>query len=159
MDVISDWLLQLQRQQQINSNNVLTAQADLQLTPNSLLPSQQFVIGGVQSVRGYRQNVRAGDNGLRISLEDRITLARDENGKEVFQFAPFVDMGWIWNVDKNPNLLQKQRFISGLGIGLLWQPFPKLELRLDYATPFINLDDWGKNAQDDGFYFNANYRF
>jgi hypothetical protein len=32
--------------QVLNDDNLLVVQADLQLTPNSLLPSQQFVIGG-----------------------------------------------------------------------------------------------------------------
>jgi hemolysin activation/secretion protein len=54
------WLAQGQRVQRLNDDNLLLIQADLQLTPDSLLPSQQFVIGGGQSVRGYRQNIRSG---------------------------------------------------------------------------------------------------
>ena len=34
-----------------------------------------------------------------------------------------------------------------------------LTLRLDYALPLIDLDDRGRNAQDDGFYFNVNYQY
>ncbi len=152
------WLLQVQRQQRLGADNLLIAQADLQLTPDGLLPSQQFVIGGGQSVRGYRQNVRAGDNGLRFTLEDRITLERDASGEEALQLAPFLDLGYIWNVDKNPNLIQRQRFIAGAGLGMLWKPIPNLNLRLDYAIPFVELEDRRNNAQDDGFYFSASYR-
>ena len=61
------------------------------------------MIGGGQSVRGYRQNVRAGDNGFRFSIEDRIILVRDEGGEPVFILAPFFDMGSVWNVGDNPN--------------------------------------------------------
>jgi hemolysin activation/secretion protein len=151
------WLGQFQRVQLLNPDNFLIIQADLQLTPDGLLPSQQFVIGGGQSVRGYRQNARAGDNGFRISVEDRITLHRNEAGEAVFQVAPFWDMGNVWNVSDNPNILQNQTFMMGLGMGLLWQPLPKLNLRLDYGFPIYNLDDRGRNAQDDGFYFSVNY--
>jgi hemolysin activation/secretion protein len=151
------WLGQLQRVQVINPDNFLIIQADVQLSPDGLLPSQQFVIGGGQSVRGYRQNVRAGDNGFRFSVEDRITLQRNPAGEAIFQIAPFWEMGNVWNVNNNPNILQNQTFIMGLGVGLLWQPLPKLNLRLDYGLPIINLDDRGKNAQDDGFYFSVNY--
>ena len=67
------WLGQVQRVQRLSNDQLLIVQAELQLTPDSLLPSQQFVIGGGQSVRGYRQNVRSGDNGFRsAAIEDRI---------------------------------------------------------------------------------------
>ena len=151
------WLLQAQRVQVLNPDNFLIIQADLQLTPHGLLPSQQFVIGGGQSLRGYRQNVRAGDNGVRFSVEDRITLDRDEGGTAVFQVAPFIDMGAVWNVDDNPNVLADQTFLLGVGLGILWQPIPKLNIRLDYGIPLVDIDDRGENAQDDGFYFNVNY--
>ncbi|AFZ24189.1 hemolysin activation/secretion protein [Cylindrospermum stagnale PCC 7417] len=151
------WLAQVQRVQRLNKDHLLIAQADIQLTPNALLPSQQFVLGGGQSLRGFRQNVRAGDNGFKFSLEDRMTLQRDASGNPVLQIAPFFDMGYIWNQSDNPNSLQRQKFLAGLGMGLLYQPIPKLNLRLDYGLPLVDLDDRGTNAQDDGFYFSANY--
>nr|WP_322665050.1 ShlB/FhaC/HecB family hemolysin secretion/activation protein [Dendronalium sp. ChiSLP03b] len=153
------WLAQVQRVQRLNENNLLIAQAEVQLTPNALLPSQQFVVGGGQSVRGYRQNVRAGDNGVRFSLEDRFTVQRDSAGNSTLQFAPFFDLAYIWNVNDNPNSLQRQKFLAGLGLGVLFEPIPRLNLRLDYALPLIDLDDRGTNAQDDGFYFSVGYRF
>ena len=153
------WLAQVQRVQVLNDDNFLIIQGDLQLTPDSLLPSEQFVIGGGQSVRGYRQNVRAGDNGFRFSIEDRITVARNEGGESVFIVAPFFDMGYVWNVGDNPNPQFSQRFIAGLGLGLLWEPIKGLNLRLDYAPPLIDLDDRGNNVQDNGLNFSVNYQF
>ncbi|HAA29142.1 MAG TPA: peptide ABC transporter permease [Cyanobacteria bacterium UBA8553] len=153
------WLGQVQRVQVLNSNNFLIVGADIQLTPNSLVPSQQFVIGGGQSLRGYRQNIRAGDNGVRFTIEDRITLERDESGAATFQLAPFFDAGVVWNVSDNPSPLPSQRFLAGLGLGIIWEPVPRLNLRLDYGYPLIDLDDRGKNAQDEGFYFSVRYRF
>jgi len=153
------WLGQLQRVQVLNENNLLIIGADIQLTPDSLVPSQQFVIGGGQSLRGYRQNIRAGDNGFRFSIEDRITLQRDEGGIATFQLAPFFDAGLVWNDSDNPNLLPEQRFLAGIGLGVIWQPLPNLNLRLDYGVPLIDLDDRGTNAQDEGFYFSVNYEF
>ena len=151
------WLGQMQRVQVLNPDNFLIIQADLQLSPDGLLPSQQFVIGGGQSIRGYRQNVRAGDNGFRVSIEDRITLERNEAGESIFQIAPFFDFGNVWNVSDNPNILQNETFIMGLGMGILWQPLPKLNIRLDYGFPIMNLEDRATNAQDEGFYFSVNY--
>jgi hemolysin activation/secretion protein len=153
------WLGQIQRVQVLSEDNFLIASFDLQWATDSLLPSQQFVIGGGQSIRGYRQNVRAADNGLRFSIEDRMILQRDEAGRPQFVFAPFFDLGLVWNAKDNPNLLSDQNLIAGIGAGIIWQPLPKLSLRLDYGYPLIELRDRGTNAQDDGFYFSVGYQF
>lgn len=152
------WLGQVQRVQRLGAKNLLIGALELQLTPNSLLPSQQFVIGGGLSVRGYRQNARSGDNGVRFSLEDRISLVQNSEGSSIFQLAPFVDLGTVWNHSSNPNKLPNQDFLAGIGLGAIWQPIQGLSLRLDYAYPLVDLDDRGDNLQDDGFYFSLNYR-
>lgn len=153
------WLGQIQRIQVINDNSFLIIQADLQLTPHSLLPSEQFAIGGGQSLRGYRQNVRSGDNGFIFSIEDRITIAKNEAEQPVFVVAPFFNMGAVWNVENNPNKVPRDNFIAAFGLGLLWQPTESLNLRLDYAPPLIDLGDRGDNIQDDGLHFNVNFNY
>jgi hemolysin activation/secretion protein len=149
------WLGQIQRVQILSPNNLLIVQLDSQLTPDPLLSSQQFVIGGGQSLRGYRQNARSGDNGFRFSIEDRITLARNPSGASIFQLSPFLDVGAVWN---NGRSSPEQSFLVGAGLGLLWEPIPNLNVRVDYAVPLIDLKDRGENAQDQGIYFGVNYR-
>ena len=151
------WLGQVQRVQRLNDKHLLILQSDLQLSANSLLPSQQFVIGGGQSLRGYRQNVRSGDNGFRVSIEDRITLQRDASGNPKLQVAPFLDAGTVWNVANNPNKLTNQRFLAGVGLGVIWEPIRRVNLRIDYAFPLIRISDKGDNLQDNGIYFNIIY--
>lgn len=156
------WLGQAQRVQRL-FNNLLVVQAEVQLSPNSLLPSQQFVIGGGQSLRGYRQNIRFGDNGFRFSTEYRlnlITRSRNDGTKEpTLQIAPFFDAGLVWNRSDNPNKLPKQTFLAGVGTGLLWQtPLSGLTVRVDYAFPLVDLRDEGNNIQDNGLYFTINYQ-
>lgn len=153
------WLGQLQRVQRLGADHLLIVQADLQLTPDSLFPSQQFVIGGGQSLRGYRQNARSGDNGFRFSIEDRITVQRTQTGAPVLQIAPFIDVGTVWNRSDNPNLLPDQRFLAGGGIGVILEPVSGLFLRADYAIPLTRLRDRGNNAQEQAFYFSVGYRF
>src|SRR4028119_1138512 len=144
------WLGQVQRVQRLNDKHLLILQSDLQLSANSLLPSQQFVIGGGQSLRGYRQNARSGDNGLRVSIEDRITLQRDPSGNPKLQLAPFLEAGTVWNAANNPNKLPNQRFLAGVGLGVIWEPIPRLNLRVDYAFPLVRISDRGDNLQDKG---------
>ncbi len=153
------WLGQVQRVQILNPRNLLILQADVQLTPDPLPSSEQFLIGGGQSVRGFRQNARIGDNGIRLAVEDRITLVRNEAGSATVQVAPFADFGIVWNDADNPVQEPDQNVLAGIGMGLLWTPFPQLSLRLDAALPLVDLDNRGENAQDQGFYFSVNYRF
>jgi hemolysin activation/secretion protein len=154
------WLGQGQRVQRINDRHLVILQADIQLTPDPLLSSQQFVIGGGQSVRGYRQNARAGDSGFRFSVEDRITVRRDEAGRSVLQLAPFFDAGVVWNHDENPNTTPTQTFLSGLGFGVLWQPLSQLDVRFDLGLPLVDVEDDGNDTfQSRGMYFNVNYRY
>jgi hemolysin activation/secretion protein len=151
------WLFQTQRLQRLTPNHLLVFQGDLQLTPDSLLPSEKFVIGGAQSLRGYRQSARSGDNGFRVSLEDRITVLRHSDRSAAFQVIPFVDFGSVWNQPDNPNRLADDRFLIGSGLGLEWQPLQDLKVRVDYGVPIFNIAGRGDDLQDDGFYFGLNY--
>ena len=138
-------------------DNLLVIQSDIQLTPDILLPSEQFTIGGFYSVRGYRQNARVGDNGFRFSAEERITLVKNAENSPIFQLAPFAELGVVWNTAAE-DLGDDDNFLASIGIGLLWQPISGLDIRLDYAPPLVDLDDKGDNLQEDGFYFSINYR-
>jgi hemolysin activation/secretion protein len=155
------WLGQAQRLQRLGNDHLLILQADLQLTPDSLLPDYLFVIGGGQSVRGYRQNARSADNGFRLSVEDRITLARNDRNESIFELAPFLDFGAVWNSAGNPTQLPSNNVLFGPGLGLIWNQalgVEGLSLRLDYGIPVVSLADRGDNLQDDGIYFQLNYR-
>lgn len=154
------WQGLAQRVQRIGNDHLLVAQFNVQLTPDGLLPSESFTIGGVNSVRGYRQGARSGDNGLRFSLEDRITIHRDGAARPVVIVAPFFDLGYVWNHPDNPNIISGSSFLMGSGLGLLLQNIKGLNgftFRLNYGLPLINTSDRGNNLQDSGFYFNINY--
>ena len=154
------WLGQAQRVQRINDRNVMILQADLQLANRALLSSQQFVLGGGQSVRGYSQNLRSGDNGFRFSAENRFTVGRDTTGRSVLQLAPFFDAGLVWSHSKNPNNIPQGRFLAGAGMGIIWQPIVPLSIRFDWGIPLVSVSDKVADAfQDHGLYFNVNYRY
>nr|WP_190315901.1 ShlB/FhaC/HecB family hemolysin secretion/activation protein [Pseudanabaena sp. UWO310] len=153
------WLGQIQRVQVLGTDTILIGSLDTQLSADPLLPSQQFVIGGGQSVRGFRQNARSGDNGIRLSLESRFVVARNEEDRTVLQLAPFVDLGTVWNNSRNLNVLPNQNFLAGGGLGVLFEPIKRLNLRLDYAIPFVNLSDRGSNLQESSLYFSIGYQF
>jgi len=146
------WLGQFQWVQQLSRRNVLVARIDAQLTPNSLLPLERFSIGGVDTVRGYRQNQLVADNGILGSVEVRIPLASDPS---TLQLAPSFEIGTVWN---NQDIDPDPATIASLGLGLRWQIAPDLSLRLDYGLPLISVGDRGNSLQDKGIYFSVRYQ-
>nr|MBA3922924.1 ShlB/FhaC/HecB family hemolysin secretion/activation protein [Nostocaceae cyanobacterium] len=93
------WLGQFQLVQKLGKDVVGVARIATQLSPNSLLPLEQFSFGGVDTVRGYRQNQFVADNGITGSLEVRFPVVNNPNGFGTLQVAPFVDIGKVWNTN------------------------------------------------------------
>jgi hemolysin activation/secretion protein len=146
------WLGQFQWVQQLSPRNLLVARIDAQLTPDSLLSLERFSMGGVDTVRGYRQNQLVSDNGILGSVEVRVPLTSDPR---VLQLAPFFEIGTAWNnreIDPDPAT------IASLGLGLRWLITRDLSLRLDYGIPLISVGDRGNSLQENGLYFSVRYQ-
>lgn len=153
------WSGQVQRLHQLADDHLLVVQGDVQFSPDNLLGGQKFSIGGGQTLRGYRQGARSGDNGWRFSIEDRITLIEEKQSIHLLQVAPFFDMGTVWNNPSNPDQITNEHFMAGVGLGIIYAPIENWVMRLDFTLPLVNLTDRSVNAQDDGIYFSLNYTF
>lgn len=146
------WLGQFQWVQQLSSTNLLVARVAAQLTPDSLLSLERFGMGGVGTIRGYRQNQLVTDNGILGSVEVRIPLSSDSTR---LQLVPFFDIGTAWNNrDSDPDTST----IAGLGVALRWLIGSNVDLRLDYGIPLMDVDNQGDSLQDDGIYFSISYQ-
>jgi hemolysin activation/secretion protein len=145
------WLGQFQWVQQLSPRNLLVARIDAQLTPDSLLSLERFSMGGVDTVRGYRQNQLVSDNGILGSVEVRVPLT---SNPRVLQLAPFFEIGTAWN---NRNIDPDPATIASLGLGLRWLITPDLSLRLDYGIPLISVGERGNSLQENGLYFSVRY--
>lgn len=152
------WLGQGRRLQRLWGDNFLILRTDVQLSPSNLLPFHQFVIGGGLSVRGYSKNALSGDNGLRFSGEGRFPLMRTPNRRPIVSISPLFDLGWVWNNTRNPAGAVPNNVIAGLGLGLLVQPTPNFDLKLEYAAPLLNLPGQVDSLQSDGIYFSLTVR-
>ncbi|WP_448533370.1 ShlB/FhaC/HecB family hemolysin secretion/activation protein [Parathermosynechococcus lividus] len=152
------WLGQGQRLQRLWGDNFLVLRTDVQLSPNNLLPFHQFVIGGGLSVRGYSTNALSGDNGVRFSGEARFPVMRTANRRPIISIGPLFDLGWVWNNSTNPAGAVPNNVIAGLGMGLLVQPTPNLDIKLEYAAPLLNLPGQVASLQSDGIYFSLTVR-
>ncbi|HBY81380.1 MAG TPA: ShlB/FhaC/HecB family hemolysin secretion/activation protein, partial [Cyanobacteria bacterium UBA11148] len=98
------WVGQFQWVQALGGDAIFIARAGAQLSNDSLLSLEQFSIGGIDTVRGYRQNQRVADNGIVGSLEFRLPIVQQPEGIGTIQLAPFFDIGTVWNnEDVTPN--------------------------------------------------------
>ena len=143
------WLQRLNTESDIN----LLLRSDIQLSTSDLVPLEQFSIGGINSVRGYRQDVLLGNQGVFASAEVRIPLYRWSNNQNTFSLIPFVDFGTVWGDSAQ---LEEDTLVS-FGAGIQLALSDRLRARLDYGIPLIEIDSSEKTAQENGIYFSIEY--
>ena len=146
------WRGQGQYVRRLGRDTLLVLRSDLQFATTSLVPLEQFSVGGLQSVKGFRQDALLTDNGFFTSAEVRLPVLRVEEVGGVLQFAPFIDLGVGWNDDPDNNPNPEQQTLVGLGIGLQWQ-MNNLSARIDYGFPLTDDITDGESLQEDGIYF------
>ena len=155
------WRNQAQYVRQLAADTLLVARTDLQVSSDNLVPLEQFYLGGLNSVRGYPQDIRVTDNGFLASTEVWLPVLRVEDIIDqtdgVLQIIPFVDVGIAWNTgifpDPDPNTL------VGVGFGVQWQMGSNFSARLDWGIPLVNIDIEKNTWNENGIYFNINSRF
>ena len=149
------WRGQAQYVRLLARDTLLFVRSDLQLSPDSLLPTEQFALGGQQSVRGYRQDALLTDNGILASAEIRFPLLRIDSIKGLLQIAPFVDFGMGWN--NISSLTPDRNTLVGVGLGLQWQMGDRLTTRFDWGIPLLELNAGKQSLQEQGLYFSLVY--
>ncbi len=125
---------------------------NLQVADSPIVSNEQFALGGLGSVKGYRQNTLLTDNGVFASMELRWPVLRIPDEKIVVQVVPFTDFGYGWNTGRIPPLPVET--LASVGIGLQFQYGNRVTARLDYAerlgrVPYVEGNTW----QDKGWLF------
>lgn len=137
-------------------DTTLVLRADLQLADRALVPLEQFSLGGVTTVRGYRQDALLSNNGILASAELRIPVFSGQSGE--LQVIPFVDVGTAWNSSDDETTLAPGTLAS-IGLGLQYQLGDRFTARLDWGIPLIPLDNSSSNSwQEDGLHFSLRYQ-
>ena len=90
------WQGQAQWVRLLAPDTLLLVRGNVQIADRTLVPIEQFSLGGLESVRGYRQDLLLSDNGAFASLEVRLPILRPQLSS-VLQLTPFVDFGTTWN--------------------------------------------------------------
>jgi len=148
------WQGQAQWVRLLAPETLLLVRGNLQLSMTSLVPLEQFSLGGLQSVRGYRQDLLLTDNGAFASAEIRLPILRIPKGNAVLQVAPFVDIGSTWNTGR---AAADTNSLASVGLGLVWQQSDRFTARLDYGIPLVSVSSTNRTWQENGLYFSVFY--
>lgn len=147
------WLGQLQYARQVMDNRAqIRFRGDVQVANDQLLPLEQYAIGGVYSVRGYRENELVRDQGYSLSVELHYPLFSSgiaDTIPGVLVAIPFMDYGAAWDKGSGDNT----QYLHGVGIGLAWN-HPRFSAELFYAKNLNNTYDKREHdLQDVSIYF------
>lgn len=142
-----------------------------QFSGDPLMSLEKLGMGGINTVRGYPENLLVRDNGVAVTLELQIPLPgyTDTPGPRNLMVVPFLDYGRSWDdVDTDPNPLRNTddaKYIIGLGLGLMWEPLDGLHAQIfwgsDVGDNFEPGDDPREfrdtDLQDDGIHISITY--
>ena len=150
------WRGQSQWVRRLDEDFLFLLRGDIQLSGGSLVPLEQFRVGGVNSARGYRQDLTLGDNGLFASAELRIPILRFKKINGLVQITPFFDVGTVWN---NDDVEITNSTLPSLGVGLNFSRGTNFNARLDWGIPLVDVENEGDSLQENGIYFSIDYNF
>jgi hemolysin activation/secretion protein len=149
------WRGQAQLVSLLAPDTLFLIRGDLQFADRQLLPIEQYSLGGLQSVRGYRQDAILSDSGFLASTEIRLPIWRQRKSGLVLQLVPFIDFGTVWNKGNNPD--PKPNTLVSTGLGLRFQLGDNLNAQLDYGIPLVSIESKKNNWQENGLYFSLSY--
>ena len=149
------WRGQAQYVRLLTEDISLLLRFDLQLADRPLIPIQQFRLGGVNTVRGYRQDLLLSDNGFFASAELRQSIARIPNWQMNFLLTPFFDFGTAWN--RGDASVVPRESLYSVGLGLRLEVGERFNAQIDYGIPLAELDVEKDSLQENGIYFAIEY--
>ncbi|MBC8107987.1 MAG: ShlB/FhaC/HecB family hemolysin secretion/activation protein, partial [Anaerolineae bacterium] len=149
------WLGQFQYVWRIpKTDHLLIFRTAGQLANDSLPSLEQFSVGGMDIVRGYRENQLVRDQAIVATLEYRLPILH-RAGQSILELAPFIDAGYARDVHEL--ISNDTDFISSAGIGLLFHPNEKFSATIYYGYGF---KDFGTTSdlQDISIHFDLIYQ-
>ncbi|MBM30821.1 MAG: hypothetical protein CMD77_07915 [Gammaproteobacteria bacterium] len=145
------WLTQASWVEAIGSSeNLFALKSYYQHTDERLISMEQFSLGGMNTIRGYRENQVIRDNAFSISPEVRIPILRDRYTKPIMHLIPFFDYGIGWNAEGD----RDRESIYSLGLGLTYKPTDNVNMSLYWGYAFEEFDiKDDDDLQDYGIHF------
>jgi hemolysin activation/secretion protein len=157
------WLGQAQIVRRLEPTDIqIIARGEMQWTDDRLLPLEQYAVGGINTVRGYREDFNIGDKGWNLSVEGRLPIldldlpfVPPESADGRFDLRPFVDIGRAWN-NKGP----KNDTLASIGLGFGWAITQTTDMEFYYGYQIEDVPDpEDEGLQDYGIHFSVRTRF
>lgn len=127
---------------------------NVQISNDPLMSLEQFSIGGIESVRGYRENQLLRDNGLFASAEVNFPIWMTKDLTPIVSLVGFFDYGAGWNVTNRNEDFQE---IYSAGTGVLLNAAEYVQGRLYWGHPFVELNEENDSLQDYGIFFELSF--
>jgi hemolysin activation/secretion protein len=145
------WLNQAQYVRKINETVQFNVRVLSQTAFDPLLSLEKLAIGGVNTVRGYRENFLVRDNGLSVNFELPFNFPVGESS--TFQLMPFVDYGRSWDeedTDTTSNIRNTDdgRYILSAGISLSYRHQNGISVNVTWAKDVSDNFEEGEDPQD-----------
>ena len=145
----SAFTLRLHRLQRVAPWMRLIGRFDAQYAREPLVVSEQFVLGGHDSIRGYPPFEFMGDRGYTATVEARFKapfldgaadpFEGEVSAFDIFQVAAFVDTGEM--IRERPLAGERRKqVLTGGGVGFLIDYPGAIHLRFDVAWPLTEVD-------------------
>jgi hemolysin activation/secretion protein len=150
------WQGQAQWLRLLAPDTLLLIRGNVQLASTTLLASEQFGLGGIDSVRGYRQDILLKDNGAFASVELQLPILRVSEWEGVLQVTPFIDVGTAWNNSSSRDE-NDTNTLAAVGLGLRWSQGNNFTAAFEWGIPLVSVDTQGDSWQENGLYFTVRY--
>ena len=134
------------------------ARGTVQLANEALLAPEQFSVGGVYSVRGYRENQLVRDKGYLGSLELHLPVLQGRRQGNLLTVVPFFDVGGGWNNELTNSFNgsdSAHETITSAGVGVLIEPADWLRAQAFWGHAFTDFAAPEHSLQDSGFHFSV----
>jgi hemolysin activation/secretion protein len=156
----------------LNDRAQFIARASGQWSQQPLMLLEKFAIGGVDTVRGFPENLIVRDDGTAATLEVQLPVPgyRAQPDSRDVVVAAFVDYGRSWDkVNTSPdNPLVNTTdalYIASAGVGVLWNPLQGLDAQMYWGRSIGNNFDAYDNPlnyapndlQKRGVHYSVNY--
>jgi len=145
------WLGQTQYALKVLENGAqIRARGNLQFTNDTLLPQERMSVGGVYTVRGYRENELVRDQGYTGSIELHYPIIGQVGGQgNKLILIPFMDYGAAWNKGGST------KHLHSVGIGFHGQFIKYIRADFFYGYGINKARKTSEyNLQDSGIHFN-----
>jgi hemolysin activation/secretion protein len=125
-------------------------------SPDELLSSEEFGVGGKAYGRAFDSSEISGDSGFSVRGELQRILEVSQDGPDYAMIYGFGDYGAVWNYESGSR--HGRRSLASAGVGVRFGLFKQFDANLELAKPFIAVPT---STLDRGMriFFNLSTRF